>query len=61
MVFFQVEQDSDHLLRVSPNWWLYLAVTLPLTAVVLILWIGWLKWKDRSTAPLFLESKQKPG
>ena len=48
MVFFQVEQDNKHALKVSPNWWLYVVVTIPLTAAVLMVWIIWLRWKVRS-------------
>ena len=54
MVFFQVEQDDKHALKVSPNWWLYVAVTIPLTVAVLIAWIIWLRWKVRSKVEPFI-------
>jgi hypothetical protein len=50
MGFFQFHKDSENHshISVAPEWWLYLAVTLPLTAVVLGAWNGWLWWKERS-------------
>lgn len=50
MGFFQFRQDSKNHVHISvaPEWWLYLAVTLPLTAGVLGAWNGWLWWKERS-------------
>lgn len=50
MGFFQFHQDSKNHVNISvaPEWWLYLAVTLPFTVVVLGTWNGWLWWKERS-------------
>jgi len=49
MGFFQFHQDKNHVhVSVAPEWWLYLAVTLPLTVVILGAWNGWLWWKERS-------------
>ena len=54
MTFFQVEQDDEHTLKVSSNWWLYVVVTVPLTVAVLIAWIIWLRWKVRSKVEPFI-------
>ena len=46
--FFQFRpDDGNHVnITVSPQWWLYLVVTLPLTVVVLGAWNVWLRWKE---------------
>ena len=44
MVFFTADSGSASGLRVTPLWWLYLAVTIPLTLVTVGLWLGWLRW-----------------
>lgn len=61
IVFFQVEQDSDHGLYVSPDWWLYIAVTIPLTVLVLAVWVAWLKRQVRAAIPLLLDSEIEKG
>ena len=43
MVFFRVGEDSQAQFSVDPHWWLYMAVTIPLTALVLAAWAGWLR------------------
>lgn len=57
MVFFSVTESGSSGIRVSPTWWLYLAITVPLTALVMILWFGWLRWSMRSKIPHFEASK----
>ncbi|KAL9035534.1 MAG: hypothetical protein Q9214_006536, partial [Letrouitia sp. 1 TL-2023] len=52
MAFFGA---GDQGLDVNSSWWLYVAVTLPLTALVIGLWPGWLRWKAHTTDPLLLE------
>ncbi|MCJ1366646.1 hypothetical protein MMC16_005776 [Acarospora aff. strigata] len=55
MVFFQISDPSSSSpsspspprLSVNSYWWLYIAVTLPLTLLVLAAWVGWLRWKGR--------------
>lgn len=59
MTFFQVEQDDKHALKVSPNWWLYVVVTVPLTVAVLMAWIIWLRRKVRSKVkPLMVNDSE---
>ena len=47
MVFFHVTDGPEPRLTVNPYWWLYVAVTVPLTALVLAAWLGWMRWKRR--------------
>ena len=49
MVFFSFDQDGSRAVHVSPLWWLYLAITIPLTALVLVLWTVWMRWTMHST------------
>lgn len=51
MGVFQFNPDSKKSghLSVASEWWLYLAVTLPLTVVVLGLWNGWVWWKEKNS------------
>ena len=44
MVFFTADSGSASGFRVTPLWWIYLAVTIPLTMVTVGVWLGWLKW-----------------
>lgn len=48
MVFFDASPDSSGTssFRVSPSWWLYFAVTIPLTALVFAVWIVWQKYRE---------------
>jgi len=39
--------DSNPSLRVSPSMWIYWATTVPLTAVVVLIWMVW-SWKAMS-------------
>jgi len=32
-------------LKVAGDWWIYIAVTLPLTLLVVVVWTGWLRWE----------------
>ena len=43
MVFFSADSGSASGLRVTPLWWIYLAVTIPLTMVTVRVWLGWLR------------------
>ncbi|KAL8728687.1 MAG: hypothetical protein Q9166_005251 [cf. Caloplaca sp. 2 TL-2023] len=51
MAFFNFNEDGTRTMRVSPVWWLYVVITVPLTALVLGLWVGWLRWSMRSMKP----------
>lgn len=51
MVFFHVEDGNGHAtFAVNSHWWLYLAVTIPLTIVVGLAWYQMLKRKGYSKA-----------
>jgi hypothetical protein len=58
MVFFHVGSDvsssssSSTKLDVSSQWWLYIAVTLPLTIFVMGSWLIWLQWRMRTSASM---------
>ncbi len=43
-----VTQDGDSSRIVSHWFWLYWAITVPLTIGILIVWILWFNWTDRS-------------
>jgi hypothetical protein len=46
MVFFHLEDRNDYKkFAVNSYWWLYLAVTIPLTILVRLAWYWMLKWK----------------
>jgi hypothetical protein len=46
MVFFHLEDGSGHTaFAVNSYWWLYLAVTIPLTIIVGLAWYQMLKRK----------------
>ncbi|KAI4272203.1 MAG: hypothetical protein L6R35_006490 [Caloplaca aegaea] len=44
MAFFIADPDSASGFRVNSLWWIYLAVTIPLTMLTVGMWLGWLKW-----------------
>ncbi|KAI4185217.1 MAG: hypothetical protein LQ346_005946 [Caloplaca aetnensis] len=44
MVFFTAESDSPSGFRVNSLWWIYVAVTIPLTMLTVGAWLGWLRW-----------------
>lgn len=44
MVFFTVESDTASGFRVNSLWWIYVAVTIPLTMLTVGAWLGWLRW-----------------
>ncbi len=48
MVFFTVDSGSGSGFRVNPLWWVYLAVTIPLTMLTVGVWRGWLGMVRRS-------------
>lgn len=41
MPFFHVGTEDEVKLVVDGQWWLYLAVTIPLTVMVFTLWWAW--------------------
>jgi hypothetical protein len=43
MVFFHIEGNDSNIFAVNSYWWLYLAVTIPLTLAVGLAWYGMLK------------------
>jgi hypothetical protein len=47
MVFFNltVDEHNNEVFTVSGRLWIYFAVTVPLTAVVLAVYFGWRKWR----------------
>ena len=45
MAFFHVTDGPEPRLTVNEHWWLYIAVTVPLTVLVLAVWLGWMRWK----------------
>jgi hypothetical protein len=66
MVFFHiVDQDGHTAFAVNSYWWLYLAVTIPLTATVAGLWYWMLKRKGstklRMQKPESLDLENKLG
>ncbi|KAL8857596.1 MAG: hypothetical protein Q9178_005924 [Gyalolechia marmorata] len=48
MVFFTVDSGSGSGFRVNSLWWVYLAVTIPLTMLTVGVWRGWLGMVRRS-------------
>lgn len=48
MPFFHVGAEDEVKLVVDSQWWLYLAVTLPVTLLVFLLWGAWSKIKDKT-------------
>lgn len=42
--FFHFDGKAGQL-QVSSSWWLYPAVTVPLTVTIFGIWMGWMKWK----------------
>ena len=46
MSFFNINQSNGKSsLVVDSHWWIYPAVTIPLTLIVCGVWLCWLKWK----------------
>ncbi|KAF2738089.1 hypothetical protein EJ04DRAFT_550098 [Polyplosphaeria fusca] len=45
-------------LKVSSQWWILPAVTLPLTVIVFAVWFGWRHWRVEKTAEFGLEEKK---
>lgn len=48
MVFFTVDMSSGSRFQVNPLWWIYLAVTIPLTMLTIAVWRGWLSFVRKS-------------
>ncbi|KAL8653138.1 MAG: hypothetical protein Q9226_003963 [Calogaya cf. arnoldii] len=48
MVFFTVDNASGSRFQVNPLWWIYLAVTIPLTMLTIAIWRGWLSLVRKS-------------
>lgn len=48
MVFFNSASDSNGRanVTVSPQWWYFIAITVPLTIVVFSVWVLWKRWRD---------------
>ncbi|KAI9702332.1 MAG: hypothetical protein M1836_000811 [Candelina mexicana] len=46
MVFFKADSAPDSRFSVDPHWWVYVAVTIPLTIITILVWLGWLRWKE---------------
>jgi hypothetical protein len=44
MPFFMAEPGANGAFSVNHLWWLYVAVTVPLTVIVVLSWIGWLRY-----------------
>jgi hypothetical protein len=47
MGIFQFSGGAEGGLRVAGQWWIYPAVTVPLTVAVVVTWTTWLKWKGK--------------
>ncbi|KAE9365450.1 hypothetical protein N431DRAFT_430947 [Stipitochalara longipes BDJ] len=47
MTFFNFQEDNtgNQQFQVSDKWWYFVAATVPLTAVVFVVWIFWQKWR----------------
>lgn len=49
MAFSNYNENGTNTIRVSPGWWLYVVITVPVTGLILGLWVVWLRWSMRST------------
>ncbi|KAF8963526.1 hypothetical protein BDZ97DRAFT_1820348 [Flammula alnicola] len=45
MVFFNTTPDNS--LSVGPQWWIFLAITVPLTVIVFATWVLWQRYRNR--------------
>jgi surface polysaccharide O-acyltransferase-like enzyme len=47
MTFFNFQENNtgNQQFQVSDKWWYFVAATVPLTAVVFVIWIFWQKWR----------------
>lgn len=45
MVLFETESDKDgnHVVSPGSQWWLFPAITIPLTVVIFLVWLLWKK------------------
>ena len=48
MTFFDTatDQNGKTVLQVLPEWWYFLAATIPLTAIIFAFWIWWQKQRN---------------
>ena len=48
MSFFDtaIDQNGKTVLQVLPEWWYFLAATIPLTAMIFAFWIWWQKQRN---------------
>lgn len=48
MTFFDTATDENGktVLRVLPEWWYFLAATIPLTAIIFAFWIWWQRQRN---------------
>lgn len=44
--FIASESQDGYHIRLSPQFWIYWAVVIPLTALILIAWIVWINRKQ---------------
>lgn len=49
MTLFNFQEDStgNQQFQVTDKWWYFIAATVPLTAIVFLIWIFWQKWRFR--------------
>ena len=49
MVFFDTKANDDgsKSMIIGPQWWLFPAITIPLTILVFTLWVAWQRYRNR--------------
>jgi hypothetical protein len=49
MVFFDTKANDDgsESIIIGPQWWLFPAITIPLTVFVFALWVAWQRYRNR--------------
>ena len=49
MVFFdkKANNDGSESMIIGPQWWLFPAITIPLTILVFTLWVAWQRYRNR--------------
>jgi len=52
MVFFDSKsnESGSELLTVARQWWLFPAITIPLTILVFAIWVAWQRYRNRIEA-----------
>ena len=55
MTFFNttVDDKGKAVLQVLPEWWYFLAGTIPLTITIFVIWIGWQKKREAESQRLY--------